>query len=138
MSAFIAKFYEAIILVLMAFLLVAYLFGGFKTWQSNHYKTQLENAELKCKQEKDAIHTKHQTEANKAQKAYQEALLQQQHEINQLSTDYEQAKADRQSKVEYRTREVQKIIERPVYINTCADADGMSELNSFIKSRSAS
>ena len=138
MSTFIAKFYEAIILVLMAFLIVGGLFGGFKSWQAKHYKTQLENAQLKCKQEKDAIHTKHQTEANKAQKAYQEALLQQQHEINQLSTDYEQAKADRQSKVEYRTREVQKIIERPVYINTCADADGMSELNSLIKSRSAS
>lgn len=138
MSAFIAKFYEAIILVLMAFLLVACLFGGFKTWQAKHYKTQLDNAELKCKQEKDAIHTKHQTEANKAQKAYQEALLQQQHEINQLSADYEQAKADRKTEVEYITRTVQKIIERPVYINTCADADGMSELNSLIKSRGAS
>lgn len=138
MSAFIAKFYEAIIIILMAFLLVACLFGGFKTWQSNHYKTQLENAELKCKQEKDAIHTKHQTEANKAQKAYQEALLQQQQEINQLSTDYEQAKAERKTEVEYRTREVQKIVDRPVYINNCADADGMSELNSLIKSRSPS
>lgn len=138
MSAFVAKFYEAIILVLMAFLLVGGLFCGFKTWQAHHYKTQLENAELKCKQEKDAIHAKHQTDVAKAQKAYQEALLQQQHEFNQLSTDYEQAKAERKTEVEYRTREVQKIIERPVYINTCADTDGMSELNSLIKSRSAS
>lgn len=138
MSAFVAKFYEAIILVLMAFLLVGGLFGGFKTWQAHHYKTQLENAELKCKQEKDAIHTKHQTEVNKAQKAYQEALLQQQYEINQLSVDYEQAKSERKTEVEYRTREVQKIIERPVYINTCADADGVSQLNSLIKSRSSS
>lgn len=137
MSAFIAKFYEAIIITLMAFLFAAVLFGGFKVWQAHHYKTQLDNAELKCKQEKDAIHTKYQSEANKAEKAYQEALFQQQHEINQLSTDYEQAKAERKTEVEYRTREVQKIIERPVYINTCADADGVSELNSLIKSRSA-
>lgn len=138
MSAFVAKFYEVIIAILGCLVLILAVALCYESWQSNHYKTQLENAELKCKQEKDAIHTKYQTEANKAQKAYQEALLQQQHEINQLSTDYEQAKADRQSKVEYRTREVQKIIERPVYINTCADADGMSELNSLIKSRSAS
>lgn len=138
MSAFIAKFYEAIIITLMAFLLAVGLFCGFKAWQAHHYKTQLDNAELKCKQEKDAIHTNYQTKANKAQKAYQEALLQQQHEINQLSADYEQAKSERKTEVEYRTREVQKIIERPVYINTCADTDGMSELNSLIKSRSAS
>ena len=138
MSAFIAKFYEAIIITLMAFLLAVGLFGGFKAWQAKHYKTQFENTELKCKQEKDAIQTKYQTEVNKAQKAYQEALLQQQHEINQLSADYEQAKAERKTEVEYRTRTVQKIVDRPVYINSCADADGMSELNSLIKSRSAS
>lgn len=44
MSAFIAKFYEAIIITLMAFLIAGGLFGGFKTWQAHHYKTQLENA----------------------------------------------------------------------------------------------
>ncbi|WP_407410320.1 hypothetical protein [Acinetobacter sp.] len=138
MSAFIAKFYEAIIITLMAFLLAAVLFGGFKAWQAKHYKTQLDHAELKCKQEKDAIHTKYQSEATAAEKAYQEALLQKQQTINQLSADYEQAKADRKTEVEYITRTVQKIVDRPVYINSCADVDGMSELNSLIKSRSPS
>ena len=133
---FINKFYQAIIITLMAFFLTAVLFSGFKTWQAKHYKTQLENAELKCKQDKDSIHTQYQTDATKAEKAYQEALLQKQQTINQLSADYEQAKADRKTEVEYRTRTVQKIIERPVYINSCADADGVSELNSLIKSRS--
>lgn len=138
MSAFVAKFYEVIIAILGCLVLILAVALCYESWQSNHYKTQLENAELKCKQDKDAIHTNYQTEANKAQKAYQEALLQQQHEINQLSTDYEQAKAERQSKLEYRIREVQKIVERPVYINNCTDNDGVSELNSLIKSRSAS
>jgi len=35
-------------------------------------------------------------------------------------------------------REVQKIVERPVYHNDCFDSDGMQQLNSLIKADSTS
>ena len=94
---------------------------------TNHLAGKLKKAEATCT-----------AKIQKIEQANLQASIEKQNEFNQLSADYEQAKTERKTEVEYRTREVQKIIERPVYINTCADADGMSELNSLIKSRSAS
>lgn len=137
MQAFLAKFYEAVIVAMAVFLLLALIGLGVQSWRATHYKTQLENAELNCNQEKADIHTDYQAKTIKAAKDYQEALAKQQSTINQLSSDYESKKAKYKVKVETVTREVQKIIDRPVYQQHCFDADGVSAINSLIANDSS-
>ena len=60
------------------------------------------------------------------------ALAVKQNKINQVSADYEQVKSEQRVKVETVKREVQKIIERPMYFNHCFDNDGVSAINSLI------
>jgi ABC-type glycerol-3-phosphate transport system substrate-binding protein len=135
---FIAKFYQLIILILLAIILVLSIFGGIQTWRASYYKTLNENAEVKCNTEKAKIHAEYKEQADKEAKAYQEALAKQQTTINKLSSDYETEKAKYKVKVETVTQYVDKIIERDVYRNVCIDDDGMQSINSLIKSRGAS
>ncbi|UIZ94899.1 hypothetical protein GBN67_08080 [Acinetobacter johnsonii] len=138
MQTFLAKFYEAVIFTLTAFLLLALLGAGVQTLRVGHYKTQFENAELKCNQQKADIHADYKDQADIAAKQYQEALAKQQSTINQLSSDYETEKAKYKVKVETVTKFVDKIVERDVYRNVCSDDDGMQSINSLIKSRNTS
>ncbi|WP_180644649.1 hypothetical protein [Acinetobacter bereziniae] len=88
---------------------------------TNHLSGKLQVAEKKC--------------ANKIQKLIddqQKALIEKQNKINKVSADYEQLKSEQRVKVETVTREVQKIIERPVYNNVCIDDDGLRIINSLI------
>ena len=62
------------------------------------------------------------------------ALTEKQNQINQMSFDYEATKSEQRVQVETVTREVQKIIDRPVYLNHCFDDDGLQQLNSLIAS----
>ncbi|MNR67848.1 hypothetical protein D3C85_1920630 [compost metagenome] len=55
-----------------------------------------------------------------------------------MSADYEQLKSEQRTKVEYVEREVQKIIERPVYLNRCIDSDGVYQINSLIEAKRTS
>ena len=105
---------------------------------TNHLAGQLNKTEIKCKQEKEAIHTDYKEQADKAAKAYQKALAERQTTINKLSSDYETDKSKLKVKVETVTKYVDKIVERDVYRNVCIDDDGMYSINSLIKSRSAS
>ncbi len=66
------------------------------------------------------------------------ALAEKQNQINKVSADYEQVKAEQNTKVEYIEREVQKIVERPVYKSSCIDDDGMQQLNELIKAGNTS
>lgn len=138
MQAFLAKFYEAVILTLSAFLLLVLIGLGVQSWRVTHYKTQLENAELKCNQEKADIHADYKDQADIAAQKYQKALAQQQSTINQLSSDYETEKAKYKVKVETVTKFVDKIVERDVYRNVCSDDDGLQSINSLIKNRNTS
>ena len=138
MQTFLAKFYEAVIFSLTAFLLLALLGAGVQTLRVGHYKTQFENAELKCNQQKADIHADYKDQADIAAKQYQEALAQQQSMINQLSSDYETEKAKYKVKVETVTKFIDKVVERDVYRNVCSDDDGMQSINSLIKSRNTS
>lgn len=138
MQTFLAKFYEAVIFTLAAFLLLALLGAGVQTLRVAHYKTQFENAELKCNQQKADIHADYKDQADLAAQRYQEALAQRQSTINQLSSDYETEKAKYKVKVETVTKFVDKIVERDVYRNVCSDDDGMQSINSLIKSRNTS
>lgn len=66
------------------------------------------------------------------------ALAEAQNKANKASVDYEQIKAEQRAKVESVTRTVQKIVERPIYLNRCIDDDGLSEINSLIKASDSS
>ena len=62
------------------------------------------------------------------------ALAEKQNAISKVSADYEKAKSEQRVRVETVTREVQKIIDRPVYQQYCFDNDGVSAINSLITS----
>ena len=51
------------------------------------------------------------------------------------SVEYQQTKSEADEKVRVRREVVQKIIERPVYIDDCTDASGVSVLNAAIAER---
>lgn len=111
-----AKYWRAIIIGLLAFLLLI-------TLMLLNVKTgKLKDAEAKCQQRIQAI-----------EQAQYKALNEANAKANQASADYEQLKSERQAKVESVTRTVQKIVERPIYLNSCFDSDGLSELDSLIK-----
>lgn len=112
----ILKYWQAIIIGLLAFLLLI-------TLMLLNVKTgKLKEAETKCQQRIQAI-----------EQAQYKALNEANAKANQASADYEQLKSERQAKAESITRTVQKIVERPIYFNSCFDSDGMHELNSLIK-----
>ncbi|OTG82155.1 hypothetical protein [Acinetobacter sp. ANC 4648] len=93
---------------------------------TNHLSGKLKAADAKCKATIQAMEQKQL-----------KALAAKQNQINQVSADYEQVKSEQRVKVETVTREVQKIIERPVYLNHCFDDDGVQQLNSLITSDSS-
>lgn len=53
----------------------------------------------------------------------------------EASVEYQQTKSEQDEKVRIRREVVQKIIERPVYIDDCTDASGVSVLNAAIAER---
>lgn len=93
---------------------------------TNHLAGKLNESEAKCTAKIQEIEMKQL-----------KALAEKQNVINQLSADYEQVKSEQRIKVETVTREVQKIIDRPVYNNVCLDDDGVSAINSLITSDSS-
>lgn len=90
---------------------------------TNHLSGKLQDAESKC-----------QVKIQKIEQQHLKALAEKQNTINQVSADYEKAKSEQRVQVETVTREVQKIIERPVYQQHCFDASGVSAINSLITS----
>ena len=88
---------------------------------TNHLSGKLKEADTKCT-----------TKIQEIERKQIEALAEKQDEINQVSADYEQAKSEQRGQVETVTREVQKIIERPIYLNHCIDDFGLQQLNSLI------
>lgn len=88
---------------------------------TNHLSGKLQDAESKC-----------QEKIQKIEQQHLKALAEKQNAINQVSVDYEKAKSEQRVQVETVTREVQKIIERPVYQQHCFDDDGVSAINSLI------
>ena len=66
-------------------------------------------------------------------------MIEQQHQHQKTaraaSVEYQQTKSERDEKVRVQREVVQKIIERPVYIDDCTDASGVSVLNAAIAER---
>lgn len=119
MSGFIAKFYELIIYFLLALLVVVAVWGGWQKYKRTQAEYKVLNAEIIC-----------QDKIDKKLKPYLDAEKQGQKNANEAAKNYEQQKEVERSKSETITREVQKIVERPVYIHTnCFDDDGVSAVN---------
>ncbi|MDA0697655.1 MAG: hypothetical protein O2793_14755 [Proteobacteria bacterium] len=74
----------------------------------------------------------------KIERAQVEALAKQQDKVNKVSADYEKLRSEQRAKVETVTREVQKIVERPIYLNRCIDDVGLQQINSLIQARDSS
>lgn len=118
MSAFIAKFYELIIYFLLALLIGFGLWGGWQKYKRTQAEYKVLNAEITC-----------QDKINKKLKPYIDAEKKAQELANEAGEEYEESKEVERVKTEVITREVQKIVERPVYINTCIDDDGVRLIN---------
>lgn len=88
-------------------------------FQANRLAGDLRKAETTC-----------QDKINKKLKPYLNAEKAAQELANKAGEEYEESKEVERVKTEVITREVQKIVERPVYINTnCFDDDGVSAAN---------
>ena len=103
-------------------IIVLLIYAVFQTWQSNSLASDLNNAEIACE-------AKVQKEVTKAVKPYKDAEIKAQEQAQKVSEDYEQSKETERVKTETITRTVQKIVERPIYINTCLDDDGVRLIN---------
>ena len=111
-------------------IIVPLIYAVFQTWQSNSLTGDLKKAKADCK-------TKVQQEVDKAVKPYKDAEQEAQERAQKAGEDYEQTKETERVKTETITREVQKIIDRPVYQQHCFDDDGVSAINSLITSDSS-
>lgn len=88
---------------------------------TNHLSGKLQEAEQKCS-----------AKLQKLKDDQQKALVDKQNKVNKVSADYEQLKSEQRVKVETVTREVQKIVTKPVYSNVCFDDTGVSAINSLV------
>lgn len=93
---------------------------------TNHLSGKLQEAETKCTAKIQEIEQKQL-----------KALAEKQNEINKVGADYEAEKSVQRRQVETVTREVQKIVEHPIYLNNCFDDSGLQQLNSLINSDSS-
>lgn len=116
-----AKYWREIIIGFLAFLLAISLAV------LNYKASQLKEAEQKC-----------QSQIQEIERKNLKALAEKQNQFNKVSADYEQTKAEQSTKVETVTREVQKVVERPIYLNRCIDDDGVHKINSLIKAKHSS
>ena len=103
-------------------IVILLLFSLWKTWQTNDYAGEIMKADLACK-------AKVEQEVAKAVKPYKEAEEAAKDKAQKASEDYEQTKETERIKTETITRTVQKVVERPIYINTCLDDDGVRLIN---------
>ena len=111
LDAFLAQFYKAVIVVLLALLALAVAFGAWKHFALEHSESQRE------------------ADIAKAIKPYVEAEREQRSRADKVSGQYEELKGQDRVHTEVINNKVEKITERPVFRNVCIDADGVSILN---------
>ena len=89
-----------------------------QTWQVNSLSGDLRDAEIAC-----------DGRVEKAIKPYKDAEKAAQEKSNEVSEKYETTREAERVRTETITHNVQKIVERPIYINNCFDTDGVSAVN---------
>ncbi|MGZ8888068.1 MAG: hypothetical protein ACXW1D_00765 [Halobacteriota archaeon] len=92
----------------------ALLFGAY-LWVGHHAVSEYKQEQVIAQMEKDKA---------------------QQKKYNVLAQDYEELKTKRQDNARTIVREVEKIIDRPVYRNVCIDGGGLSIINQAISGSS--
>ena len=90
----------------------------FQTWQVNSLGGDLRNAEIACN-----------GRVKQELKPYRDAEKAAQQKANEVSEEYETTREAERVRTETITHNVQKIVERPIYINHCFDTDGVSAVN---------
>ena len=90
----------------------------FQTWQVNSLAGDLRNAEIAW-----------DGRVEEALKPYKDAEKKSQEKANEVSEEYETTREAERVRTETITHNVQKIVERPIYINNCFDTDGVSAVN---------
>lgn len=113
-KAFIAKFYEAVIFTLTAFLLVALIGFGVQTWRVSHWKAKFDGADAACVER-----------INKVNQAYQNALDAWKSKVFIAENELE---AERNNiKIQFRDikHETEKVITERIYSDCRLDAAGM-------------
>lgn len=111
LDAFLAQFYKAVIVVLLALLALAVAFGTWKHFALERSESQRE------------------ADIAKAVKPYVEAEREQRSRADKVSGQYEELKGQDRVHTEVINNKVEKITERPVFRSVCIDADGVSILN---------
>lgn len=106
-------------------IIILLLYSVWQTAQVNSLGGDLKKLKVECQ-------NKVKAEVAKAVKPYEQAIAQAQEKANQASANYEKLKSEQRVKNEVVIKEVQKIIDRPVYRNICIDDDGLRQLNSLI------
>lgn len=128
-QAFIAKFYEAIIITLMVFLFLALCWGGFKTWQSNHWKGKFEGVDTKYQLELNEVKQKHIDDLAKIQREQNESMQKILTVVNAAGINHETFRIEHEKFTETLNRELQTVINDPSYRNNCFNANGVRLAN---------
>lgn len=113
-KTFIAKFYEAVIIALTAFLLLALIGLGVQSWRANHWQNKFNGADAECVER-----------INKVNDAYQSALDVWKAKVFIVENELE---AERNNiKIEFRDirHETQKIITDRIYTDCKFTDDGL-------------
>ena len=114
MSAFLAKFYEAVIIAMAAFLFLLLVGLGIQSWRANHWQGKFQSADAECVER-----------INKVNKAYQDALDAWKSKVFIVEDELE---AERNNiKIEFRDirHETQKIITDRIYTDCKFTDDGL-------------
>ena len=118
MSAFLAKFYELIIYVFLAIIVILLISLGWQKYHRTVAENKVLNAEITC-----------QGKIDEAVQPYLDAEKRGREIAKEVSEEYEQRESKEKVRIEKITVEVPKIIERTVYLNSCFDDDGMQLVN---------
>lgn len=121
-KAFIAKFYEAVIIILTAFLLVALIWGGYYKYQFNTVEPKFQ---LELAQEKQ----KHIDDLKEIQRIQIEALSDIQISINAAGINYETFRIEHEKVTEALNRKLQTVIADTLYQSICFNAGGVQLAN---------
>lgn len=128
-QTFLAKFYEAVIVILAAFSLAVVLFAGFKTWQADHYKTKFEGAEAAYQVKLSEEKQQHINDLAKIQAEQIKALGDVQNAVNAAGINFETMRIEYSKFTEQINRELQTVIADPSYLSMCFNANGVQLAN---------
>ncbi|WP_347461010.1 hypothetical protein ABEF79_06125 [Acinetobacter sp. ANC 7454] len=114
LQAFIAKFYEAVIIFLAAFLLLVLIGFGVQTWRANHWKEKFSGADAACVER-----------INKVNQAYQDALDSWKAKVFIVENELEAERNNIKTQFRDIKHETEKVITERIYTECKLDDVGM-------------